>query len=906
LHSPPHPQAPGPALSASLLRLATFGGLALTLDGVPLTGPAAQRSRLALLALLAVAGPTGISRDKLLLYLWPENDEERARHALKQAVYSLRREVNDAELILGTTSLRLNPEVIASDVRDFEAALAAGDARAAVAFYTGPFLDGVHLKGSVEFDRWSAEQRGRLALLWSGAVESLATACEAAGAWRDAATHWRSLATAEPLSGRVAAALIRALAESGDVSAALNQYRVHEALMRDELDASPETEVAALADAIKSGTWTRTPPRRAVGNEAPPAAETAPAPSIPRADESTPAHRVPVVHPAVRARPRRQLRWIGYAAVAVTLLGGASGFWYDRLDPGVRMALGTLLTRPRAKLIPRSIVVAALENRTNDSTLDVFGEQAADWLMRALGDANLKVVDLPATNANRAVVKRIPRLLRSRDDDIALAEETSAAYLLTGNYYRDGDSLEVSLSVVDVAMRQRIKSFGPYKGSPRAPDALLRTLVPPALLFLRTSVDSSAGAATTSQLSVPSFEAFERLSRAWERYFTSSSDIARIFAALDTAARLDTSYAAPLLMKGYILDVKEQWPEVDRIVKRVRPLTPSMSRLERATLELLEADLDGNAPRRLAVSVRMREMTPGSAEVPLLVVVSALYVGRVADALSAIAATDPNRGMNLGAFPYWQWRSAAQHAAGLAIDEAQTVRQERARFRGVTLMPFDVVRVMAAADDRDLDGYLATGIRLERDAVAPTDTAAARRELMLFAGRELRAHGHAAHADSLFLALAAEMESVGAGPSTDALHMKADALYEVGLYTRARDAYAAIVAGDSTDFEAQGRLATAAAHAGDSATARRIDRRFAAMKTPFMLGRALRWRASIAAVEGRNDDAIALLEAAARRGCRLIDTPSKLTVHLDGDLTKLQQTPAYTAMLASLAADVVR
>ena len=39
------------------------------------------------------AGSTGFSRDKLLLHLWPESDEERARHALKQAVYSVRRDL---------------------------------------------------------------------------------------------------------------------------------------------------------------------------------------------------------------------------------------------------------------------------------------------------------------------------------------------------------------------------------------------------------------------------------------------------------------------------------------------------------------------------------------------------------------------------------------------------------------------------------------------------------------------------------------------------------------------------------------------------------------------------------------------------------------------------------------------
>ena len=52
-----------------MFRLRTFGGAALFDDGRPLDGPAVQRRRIALLALLAVAGEGGMSRDKLLAFL---------------------------------------------------------------------------------------------------------------------------------------------------------------------------------------------------------------------------------------------------------------------------------------------------------------------------------------------------------------------------------------------------------------------------------------------------------------------------------------------------------------------------------------------------------------------------------------------------------------------------------------------------------------------------------------------------------------------------------------------------------------------------------------------------------------------------------------------------------------------
>ena len=140
--------------TAGLLHLKTFGGLSVASNGVAVSGAAQQRKTLALLALLAAAGRTGLSRDKLVAYMWPEADAEHARGLLKQACYALRRDLHQPDLILGATQLRLNPDVITSDVQAFEAALERGDAAQAAELYGGPFLDGFYLSDAAEFERW--------------------------------------------------------------------------------------------------------------------------------------------------------------------------------------------------------------------------------------------------------------------------------------------------------------------------------------------------------------------------------------------------------------------------------------------------------------------------------------------------------------------------------------------------------------------------------------------------------------------------------------------------------------------------------------------------------------------------------------------------------------------------------
>ena len=71
----------------------TLGGMAVFDDGRPLGGNAKQPRRLAVLAVLARAGERGVNRDRLVALLWGEQEEERARRSLNQALYALRQEL---------------------------------------------------------------------------------------------------------------------------------------------------------------------------------------------------------------------------------------------------------------------------------------------------------------------------------------------------------------------------------------------------------------------------------------------------------------------------------------------------------------------------------------------------------------------------------------------------------------------------------------------------------------------------------------------------------------------------------------------------------------------------------------------------------------------------------------------
>jgi DNA-binding SARP family transcriptional activator len=239
-----------------MLRLTTFGGLGIRAEeapGAPGGELAVSRRALALLVLVAAAPGTGISRDKVMAVLWPESDEEHGRNVLRQTLHTLRRELRTPEVLRGADVLRLDPTAIGSDLRDFETARAAGRAEEAVGLYTGPFLDGFHVGGAPEFERWVEETRAACKREFAGLVAGLARGAGRAGDPASAVKWWRRLAEEDPLDSAVALALMEALAAAGDRAGALRHGQVHQTLIRGELGAAPDPAIGVLMDRLSAG-----------------------------------------------------------------------------------------------------------------------------------------------------------------------------------------------------------------------------------------------------------------------------------------------------------------------------------------------------------------------------------------------------------------------------------------------------------------------------------------------------------------------------------------------------------------------------------------------------------------------------------------------------------------------------
>src|ERR671933_400207 len=245
-----------------------------TYDGQPLAGFESAKVW-ALFAYLLVEADRPHPREALMALLWPEQPEAVARHNLRQALANLRQVLDDRThappfLHITRASVQFDPAACDLDVATFTSRLTLAtrhphrdaDAcapcarwlRQAVALYRGAFLDHVFVRESVTFEEWATLKREAFHQQALDALARLARYAQHRGATGAAASWLRRLLELDPLDEGAHRALMRALARSGQRTAALQQYARCCRVLQEELGVEPDEETVALYHAIRDGT----------------------------------------------------------------------------------------------------------------------------------------------------------------------------------------------------------------------------------------------------------------------------------------------------------------------------------------------------------------------------------------------------------------------------------------------------------------------------------------------------------------------------------------------------------------------------------------------------------------------------------------------------------------------------
>ena len=230
------------------LFLTLLGGFAARLEpGTALALPA--RKTTALLAYLAMPAGRPHPREKLVALLWSDADSSRARNAVRQVLFNLRRTVApaDALRLVGET-VTLDPDAVDVDVAAFEQEVASGSLEAlerGVALYRGDLLAGLP-RQEPPFEEWLLTQRERLRELALEAMARLLARQREEGALDRSVNIALRLLALDPIQETVHRTLMRLYADTGRRGAALRQYQVCVTSLQRELGIEPEPETKEL------------------------------------------------------------------------------------------------------------------------------------------------------------------------------------------------------------------------------------------------------------------------------------------------------------------------------------------------------------------------------------------------------------------------------------------------------------------------------------------------------------------------------------------------------------------------------------------------------------------------------------------------------------------------------------
>ena len=247
----------GPEATAPLsdhLRLQTLGSLDLTTsEGTRLLSVLAQPKRVALLVYLALGARRGFKRrDTLLGVFWPDVEEERARHALRQALYVLRRALGANVVVSrGDEELGVDRDRVWCDAAAFEEAVDAGSPVDALELYEGDLLPGFYLDDAPEFERWLENERRRLRRKAADSAWAEANQREEARDLPEAARWARRAQELTPLDETSLCRLVGLLDRLGDRAGAIKAYEQFARVLESAYEAEPAPETQVLIRRIR-------------------------------------------------------------------------------------------------------------------------------------------------------------------------------------------------------------------------------------------------------------------------------------------------------------------------------------------------------------------------------------------------------------------------------------------------------------------------------------------------------------------------------------------------------------------------------------------------------------------------------------------------------------------------------
>jgi len=814
-----------------------LGVLRLTTDtGRDARSLVAQPRRLALLAYLAAATPRGTHRrDTLLALFWPEFNQARARAALRQSLYVLRDVLGPAALVSeGNEEVGLGFSTVRCDVVEFDRLIESGHLREALDVYRGHLLEGFFISDAPEFERWLEVERARRRDRARRCASMLIDRADADGDVAAAASWARLAVQLAPDDEGLVRRLIVLLDAQGDRVGAAAVYEEFAQRVAQEYAVQPAAETKALMGEVRAREQARTPADLLHP------ASAAPRPTL--SGEKPDAARARAIWPALGAAA---------AVLAVVVIAVASS------------------RTSRPKLDPKRVVVARFENRTGDSTLDLLGDMAADWITRGLvqtglvevADARIALGGPGGAGIGVARTAAPPHAPRNSADVRALAEETGAGVVVWGAFYRQADSLRFETLVTDARGAKLLRALDPVGGPAVDPVDAVERLRQRVTATLGALLDPRLNTWTNTGTQPPTFEAYRAFVAGMDAY--NRLDSKEALRRFSQAASFDSTYIIPLIAAARQHVFLNECVQVDSIARRLNSAHVSMSAVEQSLLDEAIEMCRGDTNAVYQTARRLADALPGSDFAAARVGRYAAQVDRPREAVAVLERLDPTRGSLRGWSPYYAWLTLSLHELGDHRRELQVAQRARQQYPdNLAMLRLELFGLAALGQVQEVSQRLD-----EVDALSPhpfRTPGTVMRETAL----ELRAHGYPEPArHTLERALAWYSTRPPDEQASESYRFQlAQTLLAAGQLDSARALAQDLSRRHSRNVSYLGLLGVLAAQRDDQLYAESVDSLLGAVRDPYLCGLPTYWRAAIVAQLGEREMSVTLLTEATAQG----------------------------------------
>lgn len=241
-----------------LLKVHLLGHPEILWRGNPLEIP--RRQTRALFYYLA-SQPSPVPREHLCTLFWAEFPTSHARRNLSRLLNHLRQSLPEHELLLANEDqISLDPGRVQSDILEFEhlyqTARTTRQIRPlekAVALYHKPFLDGVVIPETLEYDAWVTNTQQACERNFLESLLSLVESHTQRGEYAQAIRYARRYLDVDELAEEVHRKLMELYALNGDRHAALRQYEACMLILERELGVDPLPETTAVYRTLIEG-----------------------------------------------------------------------------------------------------------------------------------------------------------------------------------------------------------------------------------------------------------------------------------------------------------------------------------------------------------------------------------------------------------------------------------------------------------------------------------------------------------------------------------------------------------------------------------------------------------------------------------------------------------------------------